>query len=120
MLTFAKNKGQVVSKVTRNILGILSRFKFAITIFLGLLLVGVVDENSFIKLIGYHYQIEDLKDEVKRYDAQYKDDTNKLRAMQLDPEAVARIARERYFMKAANEDIFVLSDEEDPVEKTQK
>lgn len=109
-----------MSKVTRNILGFLSRFKFAITIFLGLLLVGVVDENSFIKLIGYHYQIEDLKTNIKQYDAQYKDDTNKLRAMKCDPKAIARIARERYFMKADNEDIFVLSDDETPIEDTQK
>ena len=31
--------------------------------------------------------------------------------MERNPEEVRKIARERYFMKAADEDIFVLSDE---------
>lgn len=109
-----------MSKVTRDILGFLSRFKFAITIFLGLLLVGVIDGNSFVKLIGYHYQIEDLKAGIKKYNAQYKEDTNKLRAIKRDPKAISRIARERYFMKADDEDIFVLSDDEAQIENTKK
>jgi putative septum formation initiator-related protein len=37
-----------------------------------------------------------------------------------DPKAVARIARERYFMKADNEDIFVLSDDEQPADNPSK
>ena len=40
--------------------------------------------------------------------------------MKCDPKAIARIARERYFMKADDEDIFVLSDDEASIEDTQK
>lgn len=103
-----------MNKFSRNIIGFISRFKYHITIALGVLIVVFVDENSIIRLISYQYQIKDLKEEVRSYNQQYKNDTWQLRAMKRDPKAIARIARERYFMKADNEDIFVLSDEEQP------
>ena len=43
-----------------------------------------------------------------------------LKELKTDPKAIARVARERYFMKADNEDIFVLSDDEHQTENTAK
>jgi len=34
-----------------------------------------------------------------------------------DPKAIEKIARERYFMKTDDEDIYVLSDDEKPTQK---
>ncbi len=101
-----------MDRISKNIIGFISRFKYSIVLVVGFLVVGLIDENSFIKLFSYYYQIEDLKKEVKEYNDRYENDTKQLRAMKRDPKAIARIARERYFMKADNEDIFVLSDEE--------
>lgn len=101
-----------MSKITGHILGFLSRFKFHIVILLGVLIVGVLDENSFMKRIEYAYQIKDLKAEIQKYDRQYRHDTQQLKDLKRDPKAIARIARERYFMKTEDEDIFVLSDDE--------
>ena len=108
-----------MSKITGHVLRFLSRFKFHIVIILGILIVGVLDENSFLKRIEYAYQIDDLRGdtEVQR---QYHHDTQQLRDLKRDPKAVARIARERYFMKADNEDIFVLSDDEQPADNPSK
>lgn len=108
-----------MSKITGHILGFLSRFKFHIVILLGVLIVGVLDENSFMKRIEYAYQIKDLKTEIQKYDRQYHHDTQQLKDLKRDPKAIARIARERYFMKTEDEDIFVLSDDEQPY-NTQK
>ena len=108
-----------MSKITGHILGFLSRFKFHIVILLGVLIVGVLDENSFMKRIEYAYQIKDLKAEIQKYDRQYHRDTQQLKDLKRDPKAIARIARERYFMKTEDEDIFVLSDDEQP-DNTQK
>ena len=105
-----------MSKITGHILGFLSRFKFHIVILLGVLIVGVLDENSFMKRIEYAYQIDDLKAEIQKYDRQYQHDTQQLKDLKRDPKAIARIARERYFMKADDEDIYVLSDDEQPIE----
>ena len=38
----------------------------------------------------------------------------RLKELNTNPDAIAKIARERYFMKADDEDIFVLSDDEQP------
>ena len=109
-LTFAK----------KNVYNFFSRFKFHIVIILGVLIVGVLDENSFMKRIEYAYQIEDLKTEIQKYDSQYQHDMQQLKELKTDPKAIARVARERYFMKADNEDIFVLSDDEHQTENTAK
>ncbi len=58
---FCKKECKEVSKITGHIYNFFSRFKFHIVIILGVLIVGVLDENSFMKRIEYAYQIEDLK-----------------------------------------------------------
>ena len=107
-----------MSKITGHIYRFFSRFKFHIVIVLGALIVGVLDENSFMKRIEYAYQIDDLKAEIQRYDRQYH--TQQLKDLKTDSGAIARVARERYFMKADDEDIFVLSDDEQSAENTPK
>ena len=73
-----------------------------------------------MKRIEYAYQIEDLKTEIQKYDSQYKHDTQQLKELKTNPQAISRVARERYFMKADDEDIFVLSDDEQSTENTLK
>lgn len=55
-------------------------------------------------------QIRDLKEQIAKYNDQYADQA-KLKEIRMNPNAITKIARERYFMKADDEDIFVLSDE---------
>ena len=69
----------------------------------------------------YHFQtfyvivpkqkINELEIEIQRYKRQYERDRAQLRKLDTDPKAIEKIARERYFMKTENEDIFVLSDD---------
>ncbi|MBR1656761.1 MAG: septum formation initiator family protein [Prevotella sp.] len=92
----------------------LGRFKYIIVIVLGVALVGFIDENSFIKRIEYDYQIKDLKAEISKYDEIYKRDSLRVAELQSSPKAISKIARERYFMKADDEDIYVLSTDEQP------
>ena len=117
---FCKKECKEVSKITGHIISFFNRFKFHIVIILGVLIVGIVDENSFMKRIEYAYQIDDLKREIQKYHSQYKHDMQQLKELKTDPKAIARVARERYFMKADNEDIFVLSDDEHSTENTGK
>ena len=57
-------------------------FKYIVVVILAVLIVGFID--------------------------QYESDLKKIRQMDNDPKIVEKIARERYFMKKADEDIFVL------------
>ena len=87
----------------------LAHYKYLIVIILGVLIVGFVDDNSIRQRIKYQMEIENLRSEIEKYDTQYQNDMKQLRGMRKGVKAYERIARERYFMKANNEDIFVLS-----------
>ena len=91
----------------------LCHYKYIIVSVVGILIVGVVDDNSFRKFIELELQIDDLKSEIKN-----EADTKQLRELKRNPKAIEKIARERYFMKADDEDIYVLStDEKKPDER---
>ncbi len=87
----------------------LAHYKYLIVIVVGVLVVGVVDDNSIRQHIKYRLQINQLKSEIEKYNAQYENDSKQLQEMRKGPKAFEKIARERYFMKADDEDIFVLS-----------
>lgn len=87
----------------------LAHYKYLIVIVVGVLVVGVVDDNSIRQHIKYRWQIHQLKSEIEKYNAQYENDTKQLQEMRKGHKAFEKIARERYFMKADDEDIFVLS-----------
>ena len=95
-----------------NIGNLLGHYTYLIVIVLGTIMVGVVGNNSFRKRIQYELQLGDLKDEIERYNAQSEHDTKKLQELTRNPKAIEKVARERYFMKTDDEDIFVLSDDQ--------
>ena len=90
---------------------LLSRFKYVIVILLGVAMITVIGENSMLQRYRYAKQISDLEEEIDKQNTQYLHDSLRLVQMERDPDVVRKIARERYFMKASDEDIFVLSDE---------
>ena len=65
--------------------------KYTVVCLLGVLIVGFLDENS----IWSHFKNKQRISDLNR-----------------NPKAMEKIARERYFMKADDEDIFVLSDDD--------
>lgn len=87
----------------------LSHYKYLILIIVGVLVVGVIDDNSICQHVKYQIQISNLRSEIKKYTARYTEDSKVLREMRMGTRAYEKIARERYFMKADDEDIFVLS-----------
>lgn len=108
MLTFALEMG----KRFNIMLDLLGHYKYLITIVVGLLLVGVIDDNSMLRRWQYSLEISRLEEEIANYNTQEQAATEQLQELRRNPKAIERIARERYGMKAADEDIFVLTDEE--------
>lgn len=100
------NKLQTVWAFIRN-------HKYACVTFLFLLIIGVVDENSLLSRYHNLKQIRDMRAEIRKYKEKYEYDTERLNEMNTQPEAVKRIAREQYFMKTEDEDIFVIMDNSD-------
>lgn len=103
-----------------HILNLLAHYKYLIVLVVGTLIVGMLDENSVLKRIQLDLQIGDLKAEIEKYNNQYEADARQLNELRRHPQAIEKIARERYFMKADDEDIYVLSDDEKPTTENEK
>ena len=102
-----------ISKVSRSnpIWGVLSHNKYWSVIIAGALITVVIDENSIMRRVKLRMQINDLQEQIDDFNARYERDQQHLRNIRSNPKAITKIARERYFMKADDEDIFVLSDD---------
>ena len=87
-----------------SILSAVARHKYLITI-----VIGFIDENSFMQRVKYDIQISGLKEEIKKYNAINDSANTQLEKLKRNPRYIEKIARERYFMKADDEDIFVIS-----------
>lgn len=112
-----------MTKTTRRIsiiFNFLGHYKYLIVVVLGCVMVGFLDDNSMLRRLQLQMQINDLEEEIEKYRSMNDADTKQLRDLQRDPRAVEKIARERYFMKADDEDIFVLSDDLSPETETEK
>ncbi len=89
--------------------------KYWIVVILGVLIVGFLDENSLLKHIQNRILVSDLKEQINTYNSQYERDEQQIKELRRNPKAITKIAREKYFMKADDEDIFVLSDDQKPI-----
>lgn len=86
--------------------------KYIVVAALGVTFIGFVGSNSSVRAhLGYKQRISELHEEIDHYERAYARDQERIHQLETDPKAMERIARERYFMKHADEDIFVLSDD---------
>jgi cell division protein FtsB len=85
--------------------------KYVLVTVLAVVLIGFVDENSVWHHMRNTQRISELEGEIEKYDNLNKKNQARIRELDGNPKAIEKIARERYFMKADDEDIFVLSDD---------
>ena len=112
-----RNFANVIEKSMKKVKQILSRIyhipalKYVVVTLIGIILIGFVDENSVWHHMVNKQRISELQEEIDAYTLQNKNDQAQIQKLDSDPKAIKKIARERYFMKADDEDIFVLSDD---------
>lgn len=85
--------------------------KYVLVTIIAVVLIGFVDENSIMNHFGNKQRISELEDEIQQYSDLHQRNMKRIHEIDKDPKAMEKIARERYFMKADDEDIFVLSDD---------
>lgn len=95
-----------MSKVVK-IWNFLCRHKYMVVTAIFLVIIGFIDENSLIRRAKYKYEIMQLQDEIKYYRDIYNKDTERMNELNSNPEAIEKIAREKYLMKTPDEDIFI-------------
>ena len=84
--------------------------KYLITIVAFLVIIVFLDENSLIQRNKHRQEINALTSEIEKYRKQFEEDTWKLKELTSNPEALEKIAREKYLMKKPNEDIFIFEE----------
>ena len=84
--------------------------KYLITIVTFLVIIVFLDENSLIQRAKHQQEIKELTNEIEKYRKQYEEDTERLKELTNNPEAMEKIAREKYLMKKPNEDIFIFEE----------
>ena len=84
--------------------------KYLITVVSFLVIIVFLDENSLIQRAKHREEIRELNEEIAKYRKQFEEDTRKLKELTDNPEALEKIAREKYLMKKPNEDIFIFEE----------
>lgn len=83
------------------------RHKYLIVTMIFFIIIGFVDENNLVRRAKYEYEIITLRNEINHYREMFERDTERLEDLQSSPEGIEKVARERYLMKAPNEDIYI-------------
>lgn len=107
--TFVSNYRLIMDRF-QNIVSGIRNFKYTkyiVTLCIFVVVVGFVDENSFMNRQERIEDIKRLQEEISILKKQYEEDTQKLESLK-DYDHVVRLAREKYLMKRPNEDIFVI------------
>ncbi len=90
--------------------GLRNKYLIAVLVFLVWLLV--FDNNSLIDRVKYLRTMHELEEERQYYLQRIEEDSRRLNELKTDRENLEKFAREQYFMKKENEDVFVIVEEE--------
>ena len=67
-------------------------------------------ESNLYKRYMYDEKIRSLQKEIKFYQREIETNRAKLRDLHTDKEGLERLAREEYFMKRSNEDVYIIKE----------
>ena len=92
-----------------------SKFKYSIKYMVALgifiAMIGFVGEHCLRERYKRKVEITELQMKIKEQRQKFNKDNKELERLKKDPEAVRKVAREKYFMKTSNEDVFIIEDE---------
>ena len=71
-------------------------------------LTFVMGDSSLYKRYTYEEKIRSLEKEIKHYQKEIEINSKKLNDLHTDKEGLERFAREEYFMKKPNEDVYII------------
>ena len=100
MLSLKKNYTQYLSKLN----------KYWVVIIIFLVITFMVGDSNLYKRYQYDEKIRVLEQEVKNYQKEIEINRKKLEDLNTNKERLERFAREEYFMKEPDEDVFIIMD----------
>jgi len=87
-----------------------NKYLIALTVFFVWLMV--FDRNSLIDRVKYIKTLNGFEDERQFYNQRIEEDSKRLEELKTNKENLEKFAREQFFMKKKNEDVFVIVPED--------
>ena len=84
--------------------------KYTITLAIFAIIIVFVDDNSLIDRYKAYREKRELQKEKAQYEENIKKDREFLEAIQSDPMALEKFAREEYKMKSEDEDVYIIKE----------
>jgi cell division protein DivIC len=72
-----------------------------------------LDKNDLFTQMSRRHELGDLQESKRHYTSQIATERKELEALETNPAAVEKVAREKYLMKRDNEEIFLISEKPD-------
>lgn len=88
----------------------LFHFKWWVALVIFFVFTGFIGEHSLINRYSQIMEIRRLNKEIADYKEKFEKDRDRLERLKNDPEAIVEVAREQYYMKNEDEDIFIVDD----------
>ena len=98
----------ILKHIAKALWKVIVRQKYVSILVFGLSINLFFDENSVYNYIRLKQVLADKEQELQEYEENYEADSIRLSTMKNSRKNVEHIARELYFMKRPNEDVFVI------------
>lgn len=92
------------------IFSFIARHKYLATIAVFAVIVVFLDSNSLMKKQELRDQNKVLREEIKAMEEACHRDSVRLEELKNDSNEIIRVARELYFMKRSNEDVYIIKE----------
>jgi len=83
--------------------------KYSITFVIFLLWVAFIDQNNLITQYQYRTQLEELETEKDYFSDEILKTKTELEELSTNPKSLEKFAREKYYMRKDNEEVFVFT-----------
>ena len=84
--------------------------KYTVTLAIFAVIIIVIDDNSLVDRYKAYREKRELQKEKAQYEENIKKDKEFLEAIQSDPMALEKFAREEYKMKSEDEDVYIIKE----------
>ena len=84
---------------------------WGIVICFSLVYIAFIDEHSWVNRLTYKRKLKHLEKELEYYQNELASDMRKLNELKSNDSNLVKFAREEYYMKRPNEDIYLIEEE---------
>lgn len=87
---------------------LIKRYKYGIVLGVFILNMLFFDENNAFVRLNNRITINELREQIRKYNDEYEKSTKTLESIKKNPQSIEKVARENYYMKKENEDIYII------------